>query len=329
MPDIRRREFITLLGGAAAWPIATRAQQTRRVVVLINHARDEPDERKRLAAFQQTLEKLGWQEGRNIRTDYRYAPGATADQAGGLVRELVAIQPDVILSQGAELTAALQRATRILPIVFVGVSDPIGNGFITSLARPGGNMTGMLLFEATIVGKWLAMLKEIAPRLTRAMLMANPKTSPYDYFMHGVHAAASSLGVELLESQVETAADIERDIEMLAREPNGGLLFPSDATINVHQDLIVSLAARRRLPAVYSRRSFVEDGGLMSYGIIDADQFQQAAIYVDRILKGEKPADLPVQAPTKYETVLNLKTAKALGIDVPPTLLVRADEVIE
>jgi putative ABC transport system substrate-binding protein len=326
---MRRREFIGVLGGVAAWPLAARAQQTRRVAVLINHARDEPDERKRLAAYQQTLEKLGWQEGRNIRTDYRYAPGATADQAGGLVRELVATQPDVILSQGAELTAALQRATRILPIVFVGVSDPIGNGFITSLARPGGNMTGMLLFEATIAGKWLAMLKEFAPRLTRAMFMANPKTSPYDYFMHGVHAAASSLGVELLESQVESAADIERDIEMLAREPNGGLLFPSDATINVHQDLIISLAARHRLPAVYSRRSFVEDGGLMSYGIIDADQFQQAAMYVDRILKGEKPADLPVQAPTKYETVLNLKTAKALGIDVPLTLLVRADEVIE
>jgi putative ABC transport system substrate-binding protein len=327
---IRRRDFITLLGGAAAaWPIAARAQQTRRLVVLINHARDEPDERKRLAAYQQTLERLGWQEGRNIRTDYRYAPGATADQAGGLVREIVATQPDVILSQGAELTAALQRATRILPIVFVGVSDPIGNGFITSLARPGGNMTGLLLFEATIAGKWLAILKEIAPRLTRAMFIANPKTSPYDYFMHGVHAAASSLGVELLESQVETAADIERDIDMLAREPNGGLLFPADATTNVHQDLIVSLAARHRLPAVYSRRSFVENGGLMSYGIIDADQFRLAGMYVDRILKGEKPADLPVQAPTKYETVLNLKTAKALGIDVPPTLLVRADEVIE
>ena len=246
-----------------------------------------------------------------------------------LAKELVALQPDVILAHSTPIAAALQRESRTIPIVFVNVSDPIGSGFVASLARPGGNLTGLLLYEASITGKWLAMLKEIAPRLARVALLSQPQGPAYDYFLRAAEAAAPSLAIELVPSPVENAADIERAIESFARVPNGGLLLPPDTTTIVHRDLIIALAARHRLPAVYAFRLFVAAGGLMSYGTDHVDMFRQAASYVDRILRGAKPADLPVQAPTKYETTLNLKTAKALGLTVPPGLLVAADEVIE
>jgi putative ABC transport system substrate-binding protein len=330
---MRRREFLTLLGGAAAsaWPRATRAQQAgkmRQIGVLMGFTEDDPETKVRLAAFRQGLERRGWLEGRNVRIDTRFAPASSADQAQALAKELVALQPDVILAQTTPIAAALQRESRAIPIVFVNVSDPIGSGFIASLARPGGNLTGLLNLEASITGKWLQMIKEIAPGLTRAMLMANPVGS-YDYFLRSANALAPSLAIELVPSPIKTAADIERSIESFARVPNGGLVLPPDTTTAVHRDLIIALAARLRLPAVYSARFFVAAGGLMSYGTDQVDLFRQAAFYVDRILRGDKPADLPVQAPVKYETVLNLKTAKALGLDVPPVMLVRADEVIE
>src|SRR5712691_3091960 len=330
---LRRREFISLLGGAAAapsmfWPLAVRAQQSdrmRRIGVLVGFAEDDPAMQARLAGFRQGLERLGWSEGRNVRIDFRFAPAASADQAQVLAKELVALQPDVIFAHSTPIATAMQRESRTIPIVFVNVSDPIGSGLIASLARPGGNLTGLMQFEAGITGKWLAMLKEIAPRLARAALVANPKTTPYDYFLRAAEALAPSLAIEIVSTPIETAADIERAIESFARMPDGGLVLPPDSTTLVHRDLVIALAARHRLPTVYSLRYFVAAGGLMSYGIDQVDVFRQAAAYVDRILRGAKPADLPVQAPTKYETAVNLKTAKALGLDVPPSLLVRAD----
>jgi putative ABC transport system substrate-binding protein len=331
---MQRREFITLLGGATVgWPLAARAQQgerLRRIGVLMGFAEDDPETIVRVAKFRQELERLGWSEGRNVRIDYRFT-AARADQFQVLAKELVALQPDVILAHATGIAAALQRETRAIPIVFVNVSDPIGAGFIASLARPGGNLTGVLHYEASITGKWLAMLKEIAPRLARAALVGNPTVTVtgYDYFLRAAEAIAPSLAIELVPSRVENAADIERAIESFARVPNGGLVLPPDATTNVHRDLVITLAARHRLPAIYTARLFVTAGGLMSYGTDQVEMFGQTASYVDRILRGAKPADIPVQAPTKYETVLNLKTAKTLGLDVPPSLLVRADEVIE
>ena len=282
----------------------------------------------RRAAFRQRLERLGWSEGRNVRIDYRYA-ASIVDQYQRLAKELVALQPDVILAHTTSITAALLRENRTVPIVFVSVSDPIGSGLVASLARPGGNLTGLLLYEEGITGKWLAMLKEIAPRLSRAALMANPKTTPYDYFLRSAKVIAPSLAIELEPSPVGNAADIKRVVESFARAPNGGLVVLPDPATSVHRDLIIALVARHRLPAVYWARFFVAAGGLMSYGTDFIDQSRQAADYVDNILRGAKPGDLPVQAPTKYETTLNLKTAKALGLEVPPSLLVRADEVIE
>jgi putative ABC transport system substrate-binding protein len=260
--------------------------------------------------------------------DYRFAAGR-GEQFPVLAKELVAIEPDVILAHTPGATLALQRETRTIPIVFVNVSDPIGMGFIATLPRPGGNLTGVLHYEATIVGKWLAMLKEIAPRLTRAALLANPKVTSYQYFLRSAEATAPALGIDLTDSPVQTVADIERAIEALARSPNNGLILPPDATTVGHRDLIVALAARHRLPAVYALKTFVAAGGLMSYGTDQNDLFRLAASYVDRTLRGDKPGDLPVQAPTRFETTVNLKTAKALGLDVPPHLLVAADEVIE
>ena len=331
---MRRRDFITLLGGAAAaWPLAARAQQdgrVRRVGVLMPFPEADPQIQARLAAFRQGLERLGWSEGRNVRIDYRFAPVSGAlDQAQKLAKELIALQPDVILGDSTAMAAALQRESRAIPIVFVAVSDPIGSGFIASLARPGGNLTGTLNYEASITGKWLQMLKEIAPRLARVALVGNPKTTSFDYFLRAAEAAAQSLAIELVPSRVETAADIERAIESFARVPNGGLLLLPDTTTAVHSDLIIALAARHRLPAVYTARFFVTAGGLMSYSTDRVDLVRQAAAYVDRILRGDKPADLPAQAPVKYQTILNLKTAKAFGLTVPPGLLVAADEVIE
>ena len=332
MSNMRRREFITLLGGAAvAWPVAARAQQPermRRIGVLSAFADDDPDMQAWLPAFRQGLERLGWSEGRNVRIDTRFAR-ANVDQHQALAKELVALQPDVIVAQTTPVVTALQRESRALPIVFVYVSDPVGSGLVASLARPGGNLTGLLLYEASIVGKWLAMLREIAPRIARAALVADPKTPIYDYFLRAAEAIAPSLAIELVPSPVETAADIERAIESFARAPNGGLFLPPNATIVLHRDLIIALAARHRLPAVYAFRQFVAAGGLVSYGIDQVDVWRQAALYVDRVLRGANPADLPVQAPTRYETAVNLKTAKALGLTVPPGVLVAADEVIE
>jgi putative ABC transport system substrate-binding protein len=328
---MRRREFISLLGGTAVWPLIARAQQPERVRRIgVLSVLDEGDREMKawLAAFRQRLESLGWSEDRNVRIDVRFV-AADAKLAQALASELVALQPDVILAQSTEITAALQKETRAIPIVFVAVSDPIGSGFIGSLARPGGNLTGLLNFEATITGKWLAMLKEIAPQLSRAALVANPKTTPFDFFVRAAEAAVPTLAIELVTRPVETNADIERSIASFASTPNGGLLLVPDGTTIAHRDLIIALAARHRLPAVYSARYFVAAGGLMSYGTDRADVFRQAASYIDRILRGAKPAEIPVQAPVKYETVVNLNTAKALGLDVPPSLLVRADEVIE
>ena len=325
-----RREFITVLGGAvAAWPQIVRAQQNermRRIGVLMADAEDDPGVKARLAAFREGLDRLGWSLDRNVRIDYRFA--ANPDQYQLLAKELVRLQPDVLLAHTSPVAAAFQRESRTIPIVFMAASDPIGSGLVASLARPGGNLTGLLLYEEGVTGKWLAMLKEIAPDLSRAALMANPKRSPYDYFMRSAKSVAPALAIELVPTPVENAADIERVIESFAREPNSGLVVLPGIP-NEHRDLVIALAARHRLPAVYPFRYFVAAGGLMSYGTDFVDQSRQTAGYVDRILRGANAAELPVQAPTKYETVLNLKTAKALGLEVPPSLLVRADEVIE
>ena len=328
--QLRRREFITLLGGAtAAWPLTASAQHTdqmRRIGVLVAYAEDDPEMKARLAAFRQGLEQLGWSEGRNIRLDIRFAP-AGAGQEQTRAQELVALKPDVIFAHTPQVVASLQQESRAIPVVFVGVADPVGAGFVASLSRPGGNLTGLLGIEASIAGKWLTMLKEIGP-ITRVALIANPKNI-FDYFMQAAEPVARSLSIELVPSPVSNAAEIEHAIESFAGKPNGGLVLPPDATTSVSRNLIIALAAQYRLPAVYSFRLFVKAGGLMSYGVDFVHQNWQAASYVDRILRGEKPADLPVQAPTKYETALNLKTAKSLGLTVPPDLLVAADEVIE
>ena len=331
---MKRREVIRLLGAsvAAAWPLAVRAQQPermRRVGVLMGLAEDDPETKARLTGFRQGLEKRGWSEGHNVRIDYRFAPAGA--QAQVLAKELVALQPDAIFANGTPIVAALQRESSTIPIVFAGVADPIGSGFIASLPRPGGNITGVMQYEASVTGKWLAMLKEIAPSLVRAAFVANPETAPfYGYYLREGKALGPSLGIDVVLSPVKNdAADIERAVESFARAPNGGLVVPPDITMIVHRDLIIALATRHRMPAIYSFRFFVAAGGLMSYGVDQADLFRQAASYVDRILRGDKPADLPVQAATKFETAVNLKTAKALGLTVPPGLLVAADEVIE
>ena len=329
---MRRRDFITLIGGAAAWPRAVSAQRSdrvRRIGVLIGLAADDPDAKARLSAFRQGLDRLGWSEGGNVRLDYRYAPAGA--QAQLLAKELVALQPDVILAQTTPVVLALQRQTRTIPIVFVSFADAVGSGLVTSLARPDGNATGFMLFEASITGKWLAMLKEIAPRLERAALVINPKTAAYyEFYLRAAQAAAPSLAIEIVFVPIGNAAiDIERAIEVFARTPNGGLVLPPDSFTVVHRDLIIALAARYKLPAVYPDRLFVAAGGLMCYSTNRADQFGQAASYIDRILRGAKPAELPVQVPTKYETVINLKAAQVLGFTIPPGLLVAADQVIE
>ena len=327
---MRRREFITLLGGSATWPLAARAQQRermRRIGVLVGLAENDPEMKERLAGFRQGLEKLGWWEGSNVRIDYRFAPAGA--QAQLLARELVALRPDVLLAQSTPATAALKPETSTIPIVFAGVADPIGSGFVASLSRPNGNLTGLLQYEEGITGKWLAMLKEIAPNLTRAALLANPKTAAFDYFLRSAKTLAPSLAIEVVPLPIENANDIERSIEGFAREGNGGLVLPPDTTTVVHRDLIIELAARHRLPAVYAVRVFVVASGLMYYGTDFVELYRQAASYVDRILRGAKTVELPVQMPTRFETVLNLKTAKALGLTVPPGLLVAADQVIE
>jgi putative ABC transport system substrate-binding protein len=329
---VKRREFIAAFGGAAAGlPLATggRAQpdRVRRIGVLTHLSESNPEMQAWLSAFREKLGQLGWQDSRNVQLISRF--GERPDRLPVMAKEIVGLQPDVILSHAPPATVALQRETRTIPIVFVAVSDPVGPGFVASLARPGGNLTGFLTFESGIVGKWLAMLKEIAPSLERVALVANPTTTNFDYFLHAAVAAAPSLAIEVVPNRVETADDIERTIGTFAGTPNGGLLLPPDGTVNRNHELIVTLAARHRLPAVYPFRYFATAGGLMSYGIDQSVTYRQAASYVDRILRGERPADLPVQAPTKYETVINLKTAKALELTVPPGMLLAADEVIE
>jgi len=329
---MRRREFITLVGGAAvAWPLDASAQQParmRRIGSLMGQAADDPVAQIRNAAFLQGLQELGWTVGRNTQIEYRWA-GGDANRMRRYAAELVALAPDVILASGGFGMGPLQQATRTVPIVFVNVTDPVGAGFVDSLARPGGNATGFLLVEYGIGAKWLELLKQIAPRVTRVAVLRDPATASGTGQLGAIQSVAPSFGVELRPADVRDAGQIERTIAAFAREPNGGLIAIAGALVNVHRDLIIGLAARHRLPAVYAYRHFVTGGGLISYGLDTIDQFRRAAGYVDRILKGEKPVDLPVQAPTKYELVINLKTAKALGIEVPQALLVRADEVIE
>jgi putative ABC transport system substrate-binding protein len=330
---MRRREFLTLLGGAAvAWPRAAYAQQAdrmRRVGVLLNRAADDPEEQARVAAFLQQLQELGWTDGRNVRVDYRWA-AADANRSRTYAAELVALAPDVILAAGSQSTAALLQTTRTVPIVFVNVVDPVGAGYVARLARPGGNATGFSAFEYSLSGKWLELLKEIAPNLTRIAILRDPAIAAGIGQFAVIQAMASpSLGVELSPIDVRDGGEIERDVAALAREPSGGLIMTASTVTAVRFKLIIMLAARHRLPAVYPFRYFVTSGGLISYGPDPTDQFRRAAGYVDRILKGEKAADLPVQAPTKYELAINLKTAKTLGLTVSPSLLARADQVIE
>jgi ABC-type uncharacterized transport system substrate-binding protein len=332
MLDARRRQFITLLGGtAAAWPITARAQQTdrvRRIGVLLPAAADDPEFQTRLGAFLQGLALLGWTIGRNVRIDTRWAT-AKADDIRRHAAELVALAPDVILASGGSTVGPLLEATRTVPIVFVNVADPVGAGFVENLAGPGGNATGFMPFEYSLSGKWLELLKEIAPGVKRVAVLRNLAIAAGPGQFGAIQASAPSLGVEVSPVNVRDAGEIERAITAFARGPNGGLIVTASALALVHRDLIVTLAARHKLPAIYWERTLVTGGGLVSYGPDFADQFRHAAGYVDRILKGEKPADLPVQAPTKYELVINLKTAKELGLTVPDTVLVRADEVMQ
>jgi putative tryptophan/tyrosine transport system substrate-binding protein len=328
---MRRRQFITLLGGAAAaWPLTARAQQPermRRIGVLMNLAADDPESLARITLFVQSLHGLGWTVGHNLQMDYRFGTG-DADRYRRFASELVALAPDVLVTAGAPAVEALQRTTRTVPIVFVTVTDPVGGGLVASLARPGGNTTGFTFSEFGVTGKWLELLKQIAPNVPRAAILRDPVASGVGQFA-AIQAVAPSLQVELSPIDARDAREIERAVAAFATRPNGGLIATSTAFSTINRELIITLAAQHHLPAVYHHRLFVASGGLISYGPDLRDQFRLAAGYVDRILKGEKPANLPVQAPAKYELVINLKTAKTLGLDVPPTLLARADEVIE
>jgi putative ABC transport system substrate-binding protein len=326
-----RRKFIALLGGAVAWPLAARAQQgerVRRIGVLSSLAADDPETQARHAAFLQGLQEWGWITGRNVQIDYRWGAG-DADRFRKYAAELVALAPDVILATGTPVTAALLQATRSVPIVFAQVVDPVANGFVESLARPAGNATGFTIFEYGLGGKWLELLKEIAPHVTRAAVLRDPAIASGIGQLAAIQGVAPALGVELRPVGVRDAGEIERAVTAFAREPNGGLIVLAAPLSIVQRDLIITLAARHRLPAVYSFRFFVTSGGLISYGPNSIEPYRGAAGYVDRILKGEKPGDLPVQAPTKYDLLINLKTAKALGIEMPASVLARADEVIE
>jgi len=328
---MKRREFIALLGGAVASPLVARAQQSNRmprVGVVMPGAATDVEFQRRITAFQQGLHELGWTDGRNVRIDYRWGE-SDAERIRKSVAELVALPADVILAVSSEVVAVLQQATHTVPIVFASVADPVGAGFVDSLARPGGNITGFLLFEFGLAGKWLDVLKQIAPSVTRAAIIRDPKTAAGVGQWAVIQAMAPSAGVELSLINIRDAGEIERDIVAFARSSNGGLIVTASALATQHRELIIRMASDHRLPAVYFERYFVAGGGLISYGPQFDDNFRRAATYVDRILKGEKPANLPVQAPTKYQLAINLKTADALGLAVPPSLLARADEVIE
>jgi putative ABC transport system substrate-binding protein len=331
---MKRREFITLLGGAAAaWPVAARAQQPhrmRRIGVLMGFPESDSQAQSYIAAFRDRLQKLGWTDGRNLQIDTRWAIPAEASSMQRLAKELVALQPDLILSHTTPTTAALLQQTRTIPIIFAVVTDPVGSGFVTSLPRPGGIVTGFTLVEPTMAAKWLQLLKQIAPHVNRVAMLFNPATATYaDYFLKPFKAAAPSFAVEAIAAPAHDKSEIESVIAAQAREPNGGLIVMPDSFTDVHRVEITSLVARYRLPAIYAFRFFAVIGGLLSYGADYRDNFRRAADYVDRVLKGGKPADLPVQAPSKYVLVINLKTAKSLGLEFHPQLLATADEIIE
>jgi putative ABC transport system substrate-binding protein len=328
---MKRREFITILGGAAAWPLAARAQQDGRVPrigVLMGFDENDPEAKPRLSAFTQALADLGWTVGRNVRMDLRWG-GTDTNRIRALAQELVGLQPDIILANAIPATTALQRETRTIPIVFAIAADPISSGILARLDRPSGNITGFANLEASLGGKWLELLSEIAPGLKRAAIMFNPGTAPVSAFMPSFETAARSLKVVLTTAPVHIDVEIETAIIALGREPAGGLVVMPDSFMLAHRAPIILAAARNNVPAVYYQSGFARDGGLLSYGADPVDGYRRAASYVDRILRGAKPADLPVQLPTKFEMVLNLKTAKALGLVVPPSILLRADEVIE
>jgi len=328
---MKRREFITLLGGAAAWPLAARAQQPermRRIGVLMHLAADDPEGQSRVAAFLQGLQEAGWAIGRNVNIDVRWAAGE-ADRFRRYAMEIVALTPDVILTSAPPSIRAMQQATRTVPIVFVLIPDAVGTGIVDSLSRPGGNTTGFTSTELGMPVKWLELLKDIAPKMTRAAVLRDAADATAIGQFGAVKGAAPSFGVEISPIGVANAEEIERGITAFAREPNGGLIVLPVPTTVIHRTLIIELAARHRLPAVYNSRYWIAEGGLVSYGPDVLDQYRRTAGYVDRILRGTKPADLPVQAPTKYELVINLKTAKALGLQIPDRLLALADEVIE
>ncbi len=331
MLGMKRREFITLIGGAAAaWPLAVPAQtkQMRRIGVLMGLTAGDPEAQSRVVAFESSLRDMGWVKGRNLSIEYRWAGD------GNLLRdhaaELLAMAPDLIFANSTPVTVALREQSQAVPIVFTQVVDPVGAGFVDSLARPGGNLTGFTSFEFSIGTKWLEALKQTAPRVTRVALLFNPESAPYaDLFLRPVEAAAPSFSLAPIGAAVRDTADVDRVFDVLAREPNGGLMVLPDISMTNYREAIVALAARHRVPAVYPFRFFAASGGLMSYGTDVTEVFRRAAAYVDRILKGTSPGELPIQAPAKYELVINLKTAKALGLTVPETLLARADEVIE
>jgi putative tryptophan/tyrosine transport system substrate-binding protein len=330
---MRRREFITLVGSAAVWPLAAHAQQgerMRRVGVLMGISASDPDYQRYVSAFTQELQNLGWRDGNNLHLEYRFAVGE-AGFAQAFAKELVEQHPDVIVAHTTPTVTALMRETHTIPIVFISVADPVGGGFVRSFAAPGGNITGFTNIESSMSGKWLELLKEMSPQLKRVAAIFNPDTAPTggQFFLRPFEAVAASLAIEPIASPVRNVAEIETAIATLVREPGAGLIVMPDVFGTVHREPIVALAAKYRLPAVYPFRFFATTGGLMSYGVDVVDMWRRAAPYVNRIIRGEKPADLPIQAPTKFQLVLNLKTAKTLGLTIPPTLIALADEVIE
>jgi putative ABC transport system substrate-binding protein len=332
MPDVRRREFISLLGGAAtAWPLAAKAQQgerVRRIGVLIASVESDPERQKDVKAFQDALQDLGWIDGRNIQIDIRWAPERESMQRSA--KDLVALQPHVILAPTTSATQAILQQTRTIPTIFAVSNDPVGSGFVQSFPRPGGNVTGFVNMEPTMASKWLELLKEIAPHVNRVAFLFNPVTAPYlDYYLNPLKAAAPSFGVQAIVAPIGDMSELETAVTAQAREPNGSVIMMPDFFTLSHRAEVTSLAARYRLPAVYPFRQFAQAGGLLSYGNDTTDNYRRAATYVDRVLKGTKPSELPVQAPVKFQLLINLKTAKAIGLTVPPSLLARADEVIE
>jgi ABC-type uncharacterized transport system substrate-binding protein len=327
---IERRKFLATLGGAAAWPLAARAQQTgrlRRIAILVGATENDPEAPSSLEAFRQTLNQLGWKEGVSVRIDTRWGYG-DPDRMGAYAKELIGIGPDVAVADSTPATLALQRESRTTPIIFIQAGNPVGSGLVANLARPGGNLTGFTNYVPSMGGKWLELLTEVAPRLARVAALFNPKTHTGQYW-DVLQAATQSLGVTFGKAAVEDDGGIARALEALAGEPAGGLIVMPDSFTMSHRETIVALAARHRVPTVYPFRVFPAQGGLMSYGMNRVGVYRDAASYVDRVLRGEKPGDLPVQAPTKYELVINLRTAKALGLEIPSSVLARADEVIE